>query len=161
MLGLAHFAKVFATGPEDLLENKYCSYCMLCRQKISMRTRGLYELKRHFQRDCHFRADQRFREKCCPGKVRARDGRVLYGSKVEREREIYLELDVPDLEFKRPFCYDVLEGKPFTFTIEESRVRIQINLLMTFLKSGGQICLVFGRLSDSSGYCNWTFCSGC
>ena len=31
MLELAPFAKVFTTGPEDPLENKYCFYCMLCR----------------------------------------------------------------------------------------------------------------------------------
>ena len=115
MLELAPFAKVFATGPEDPLENKYCFYCMLCRRNISMRTRGLFELKRHFQSDCHLRADQRFREKYCPGKVRGRNGRVLYGSKLEAEREFYMELDVPDLDFKRPFYYDVLEGKPFSF----------------------------------------------
>ena len=139
MLELAPFAKVFATGPDDPLENKYCFYCMLCRRNISLKTRGLYELKRRFQRDCHFWADQRFREKHCPEKVRGRDGRVLYGSKLEAERKLYMELDLPDLDFKRPFYYDVLEGKPFTFTTEESRVRIQINLLMTFLKSGGQL----------------------
>ena len=139
MLELAPFAKVFATGPDDPLENKYCFYCILCRRNISMRTRGLYELKRHFQRDCHFRADQRFREKHCPGKVHGRVGRVLYGSKLEAQREVYMELDVPDLDFKRAFSYDLLEGKPFTFTTEESRVRIQITLLMTFLKSGGQL----------------------
>ena len=34
----------------------------------------------------------------------------------------------------------MLEGKPFTFTTEESGVRFQINLLMTFLRSGGQFC---------------------
>ena len=77
MLELAPFTKVFATGPEEPLENKYCFYCMLCRRNISISTRGLYELKRHFERDCHFRADQRFREKYCPGKVRGRNGRVL------------------------------------------------------------------------------------
>ena len=138
MLELAPFAKVYATGPDDPLENKYCFYCMLCRRNISMRTRGLYELKRQFQQDCHFLADQQFREKHCPEKVRGRDGRVLYGSKLEAEQKLYMELDVPDLDFKRPFYYDVLGGKPFTFTREGSRVRIQINLLMTFLKSGGQ-----------------------
>ena len=58
MLELAPFAKVFATGPDDPFINRYCFYCMLCRRNISMRSRGLYELKRHFQRDCHFRADQ-------------------------------------------------------------------------------------------------------
>ena len=40
MLELAPFAKVFATGPEDPLENKYFFYCMLCRRNKSMRTRG-------------------------------------------------------------------------------------------------------------------------
>ena len=83
MLELAPFAKVFASGPEGPLENNYCFYCMLCRRNISMRTRGLYVLKRHSQRERHFQADQRFREKFCPGKVRGRDGRVLYGSKLE------------------------------------------------------------------------------
>ena len=139
MLGFAPFAKVFATGPENPLENNYYFYWMLWRRNFSMRTRGLFELKRQVQRDCHFRADQRFRENYCPGKVRGRNGRVLCGSRLEAERECYMELDVPDLDFKRPFCYDVLEGKPFTFTTEESRVRIEISLVMTFLRSGGQL----------------------
>ena len=115
MLELAHFAKIFAMGPDDPLSNPYSFYCMLCKRNISMRTRGLYELKRHFQRDCHFRADQRLREKICPGKVRGRDGRVLYGSKLEAERELYMEVELPDLSDKRPFYYDVLEGKPFFY----------------------------------------------
>ena len=50
-----------------------------------------------------------------------------------------MELDWPELSHKRPFYYDVLEGKPFTFTTEEDRVRIQINFLMIFLESGGQL----------------------
>ena len=104
-----------------------------------MRMRGFFELKRHFQRDCHFRAYHRFREKYCPGKVRGCDARVLYRSMFEGEREFQMELDIPDLDFKRPFYYDVLEGKPFTFTTEESGVRIQIILLMTILKNGGQL----------------------
>ena len=58
MLELAPFAKVFATGPDEHLKYRYSFYCMLCKKNISLRTRGLYELKRHLQRDCHFRADQ-------------------------------------------------------------------------------------------------------
>ena len=120
-----------------------------------MRTRGLYELKRHFQRDCQYRSDQRFREKYCPGKVRGSDGRVLYGSKLEAEREFYMELDVPNLDIKRPFYYDVLEGKPFTFTTGESSMRIQINLLMTFLNSGGQFWALednWNQVGDATGH---------
>ena len=86
MLEFAPLAKVFATGLEDPLENKYCFYCMLCRRNISMATRDLFELKRHFQRDCLFRADQRFRGKFCPGKVEGTVGRVLKGARLEAER---------------------------------------------------------------------------
>ena len=52
MLALALFAKVLATGPEDPPKNRHC-FCMLCKKNISMKSRGLYELKRHYQRDCH------------------------------------------------------------------------------------------------------------
>ena len=76
-----------------------------------------------------------------------------------------MELDVPDLDFKRPFYYDVLEGKPFTLTTEEPRVRIQINLLMTFLKSGGQLWALedyWTQVGVATGHCaaiadfNWS-----
>ena len=139
MLELAPFAKVFATGPENPLKNRHCFYCMLCRRNVSMRSRGLYELKRHFQREHHLRADQRFRARYYPSKVRGSDGRTLYGSKLEAERELFMHLDVPELDHKRPFYYDVVEGKPFTFTSVISRTLIQIELLLIFLRGGGQL----------------------
>ena len=124
MLALAPFAKVFATGPEEPLKNRHCFFCMFCKKNISMKSRGLYGLKRHYQRDCHLRIDQRFRERYCPGKLQGKVARVLYGEKLEKEREQYMELDVPDLCYKRSFYYDVIEGKPFTFTTESTRIRI-------------------------------------
>ena len=42
MLELGFSNKVFVTGPEDPLENKYCFHRMLCRRNFSMRTRVLY-----------------------------------------------------------------------------------------------------------------------
>ena len=39
----------------------------------------------------------------------------------------------------RLFFYDVIEGKPLTFTAESFRIRIQIELLLIFLTSGGQL----------------------
>ena len=139
MLELAPFAKVFATGPENPLKNRHCFYCMLCRRNVSMRSRGLYELKRHFQREHHLRADQRFRARYHPSKVRGSDGRTLHGSKLEAEKELFMHLDVPELDDKRPFYYDVVEGKPFTFTSVNSRTLIQIELLLIFLRGGGQL----------------------
>ena len=139
MLELAPFAKVFATGPENPMKNRHCFYCMLCRRNVSMRSRGLYELKRHFQREHHLRADQRFRARYYPSKVRGSDGRTLNGSKLEAERELFMHLDVPELDHKRPFYYDVVEGKPFTITSVNSRTLIQIELLLIFLRGGGQL----------------------
>ena len=90
-----------------------------------MRTCRLHEQKRHFQRDCHFRADQRLKEKICPRKVRGCDGR-LYGSKLETERELYVELEMPDLSHKRPLLMMFWKGSRF-FTTKEARIRIQKN----------------------------------
>ena len=139
ILELAPFAKNFATGPENPLKNRHCFYCMVCRRNVSMRSLGLYELKRHFQREHHLRADQRFRARYYPSKIRGSDGRTLYGSKLEAEKELFMHLDVPELDHKRPFYYDVVEGKPFTFTSASSRTLIQIELLLIFLRGGGQL----------------------
>ena len=139
MLEIAPFAKIFATGPENPLKNRHCFYCMICRRNVSMKSRGLHELKRNFQREHHLRADQRFRARYHPSKVRGSDGRTLYGSKLEAEKELFMHLDVPELDHKRPFYYDVVEGKPFTFTSANSRTLIQIELLLIFLQGGGQL----------------------
>ena len=65
---LAPFAKIFATGPEDPLKDRHCFYCMIRKRKISMKSRGLYELKGHFQTGQQLRADQRFRARYHPQK---------------------------------------------------------------------------------------------
>ena len=131
--------EIFATGPENPLKNRHCFYCMICWRNVSMKSRGLYELKRHFQREQYLRADQRFRARYHPSKVRESDGRTLYGSKLEAEKELFMQLDVPEIDHKRPFYYDVVEGKPFTFTSANSRTLIQIELLLISLRGGGQL----------------------
>ena len=157
MLEVAPFAKTFATGPENPLKNRHCFYCMFCRRNVSMESRGLYELKRPFQREHHLRADQSFRAWYHPSKVRGSDGRTLYGSKLEAEKELFMHLDVPELDHKRPFYYDVVEGKPFTFTSANSRTLIQIELLLIFLRGGGQLGDV-GRVLDPGGSIHGLFC---
>ena len=79
------------------------------------------------------------RRRYCPQKVRRWGRSVLNGLKLEAEREFYMELYVQDWDYKTPLYCDVLEGKPFMFTSEESRVRVQIFSFITFLKSGGQL----------------------
>ena len=40
MLALAPFAMVFATGPEDPLRNRHCSFCKNCTRNVSMKSKG-------------------------------------------------------------------------------------------------------------------------
>ena len=80
--------------------------------------------------------DQRYREQFFPKGVRGCDARVLYGEEREKERGIYLDYEVPELDSKRPFNYDLVGGKKFLFTTEKDRLCIQSQLMMTFLKSG-------------------------
>ena len=122
-----------------------------------MKSWGLYELKRRFQRKHHLRADQRFRARYHPSKVRGSDGRTLYGSKLEAEKDLFMHLEVPELDHKRLFYYEFIEGKPFTFTSAGSRTLIQIELLLIFLKGGGQLWTLeeywiqVGELTGHSG----------
>ena len=59
---------------------------------MSMKCWGLLELNRHFQREQHLRADQRFRARYHPSKVRGLDERSLYRSKLEKEKELFMHL---------------------------------------------------------------------
>ena len=162
MLEIAPFAIIFATGPENPLIKRHCFYCMFCRRIVSMISRELYELKRHFQREHHLRADQRFRARYHPSKVRGSDGRTLYGSKLEAEKELFMHLDVQELDHKRPFYYGVVEGKPFTFTTASSRTLIEIELLLIFLRGGGRLWTLedywtqVGVLTGHSADFNWS-----
>ena len=49
-----------------------------------------------------------------------------------------MHLELPEMDQKRPFYYDVTEGKPFIFTSANSRTTIQIELLLVFLRGGGR-----------------------
>ena len=62
MLERAAFAKLFATAPDDPLRNKHSLYCKLSKQNVKLASRGISELKRHFQREHHLRLDQKYRE---------------------------------------------------------------------------------------------------
>ena len=104
-----------------------------------MKSWGLFELKRHFQREHYLSADQSFRAPYHPSKVRGSDGRTLYGPKLEAEKELFMHLEVPELDHKSPLYYNFIERKPSTFTSASSRTLIQVELLLMFLKCGGQL----------------------
>ena len=58
---------------------------------------------------------------------------------MKAEKDLFIHLDVADLEQKRPFYYDVAERKPFTFTTDSARSSMQIHLLTILLRKGGRL----------------------
>ena len=75
-----------------------------------------------------------------------------------------MHVDVPGLDHKRPFYYDVINGKPFTFTSERLGVLTQIGLLLIFLKGADQlwtleeywmqVSVLTGHLASTADF-NW------
>ena len=68
------------------------------------------------------------------------------------------------MDYRRPFYYDVLEGNPFMFTSVEYRIRIQLQLMTTFLRGGGQLWVLedfwtqVGILAqNSAATCDWNW----
>ena len=55
-------------------------------------------------------ADQRFRAQNHLSQVRGSDRQKIYGTKLDAEKELYMHLDVPDLDHREPFYYDVVKG---------------------------------------------------
>ena len=135
-------AKLFATGPENSLENRPKFYRMICRVNTSMRSCGVYEIKWHYQSGGHLRQDQRYRDWCFSEAVRRKDARLMYGERLATKRKIYMDCALPEMDHKRPFSYDVVEGKLFIFTREEDRVRFQPQLITTFLEGGGHLWML-------------------
>ena len=64
---------------------------------------------------------------------------ILCANRLAAERKIQMDWEVPGLSHKLPFSHDVLEGKSFVLTGAEVRIRIQLQLLTTFSKSGGHL----------------------
>ena len=165
MLQRTPLAKVFATGLDDPLNKRHKFYCRICRVSVSMSARGVCEVKRHYRCPNHLHPDQQFRNKCFAQAVKRKDARFLRGNQIVAERKIYIDWQVLEMDQKCPFHHDVLEGRPFMFTRVVDWVRIQLHVLTTLLRGGGQLWALedfwtqVGNLSgNSAATCdfNWS-----
>ena len=104
-----------------------------------MHARGVYVIKRQYRSPSHLSQDQRSREKFLPEAVRGRKARFLHEKPLVADRETHMDSEVPEMDHSRPFYYQVLEGKSFVFTNVDNWIRIQLHLLTTFLRGGGQL----------------------
>ena len=66
------------------------------------------------------------------------DAKILHGKRLSPRRTIHMDWEVPGRVRKRPFCPDFPGENLFGLTSVEDRVRIQLQIVTTFLKGGGQ-----------------------
>ena len=131
----------------------------MCQVNVLMPARRIYEIESHYQSPKHRRQDWNYWKKDCVNALMGKDAGVLHGDRRVAERENYLDWGFRrwTTGHRRPFHYDVVEGKLFVFTrVEVDRVRIQVQLLMTFLISGRHIWVLedfwtkVGNLTDQA-----------
>ena len=156
---------VFATGPEDPLHIQHKFFCIICRVILPMLAQGIYETKRHYQSQKRLCREQRYRQNYCPDALRGTDARLIHGIRLAAEGEVYMDWEIPEMDHKWPFYYEVVEGKPFQFTSVDGRGRFEIQPLNTFLKSGdqfwvqedfwNQVGILTGKAASTSDF-NWS-----
>ena len=119
---------------------------MACKRNILKWSKGLYKFKRHFQREHHLGTDQRFRAWYHCKKVLGCDKHSFNDSKLEAEKEILLQLDVPKSNHRRPINNDVVEGKLSKLSTRRSIVLTEIQILL-----GRGPAVVIRRVLDTRG----------
>ena len=166
MLQCVLSAKLFSTGPENLMENFQKFRCMICQIIVSLQSHRIHEIKRHYQSRVHLCQNQRYRERKFLHAVRGKDARVLYGTRFPDERKICMDFDVPEMGHKCVFITMLCKGSVSCLRAKKiARGIIQLQLSTTFLKMGGQlwvlICLwtpvgiLIGNSASTSDF-NWS-----
>ena len=68
---------------------------MVCFVNLSVRARGVYEIKRQYQNANHLRQNQKYREKFFPEDVSEKGARILYGDQLATELNVHMDWEVP------------------------------------------------------------------
>ena len=106
--GTSDVGRFFVTGPTDVATKPSHFYCRICRNDVSVLTRGHHEIWRHSQGSKHFPRDQRLRLETPGWEVLDYEGNTMSPAEVERQREKITRapLSVRDREY--PYSEDVI-----------------------------------------------------
>ena len=143
------WARVFVTGPMDPAHNKYRFYCQICKYNVSMLSRGLGEIRRHFKRERHFRKDQRWRyehlttvhpiTKAVRHHVLGRDAKELTETELLRELPFFENEELVDIGPKMPFYDDFMLGITRSQSTPELRASHQLSVFASFITRCGDL----------------------
>ena len=105
---VGELAQFFVSGPTDAANKLSKFYSRVCRNYVSVRTHGGYEIIRHFQGHRRFSRDQRLHLETPGRRVLGFDGSPLPEDELERQRDriMLAPLVVRDREY--PFREDLI-----------------------------------------------------
>ena len=158
------WTRVFVSGPLDPEHNSYKFYCLICKDNISIYTKGPREIIRHYSSQ-HLRKDQRWRFEYLSVKdsvtgnvkhrVRGKDGKLLTAYQLELELPKFIDAPlIVDLGERMPFYEEHMAGQQHCVTTPDNKVRAQICVLGYFLPVFGNISVLrrlWGPLGAAMG----------
>ena len=62
MLAMIPWAGRFFSGPKDPVAHPFSAHCRVCQADVSVKSKGHYDIVRHWVRDKHFRREQKYRD---------------------------------------------------------------------------------------------------
>ena len=147
-------------GPADPLHNPHMVWCHMCKQNVSVKTKGFVEILRHHRTEKHLRKDQRWRYEHLRSvdpvtgksqhRERGRKGKIL--SKVELAQELpkFIHTELVDVGQRFPF-YEDLKGSTTALVTPQSRSITPICLIGEFIQRQGDLS-VLRNLWSRVGY---------
>ena len=145
------WTRVFVSVPLDPQHNPYKFYCLICKDNVSIYTKGFREIIRHYSSERHLRKDQRWAYEYLSVKdsvtgnvkhrVRGEDGKLLTAYQLELELPKFIDAPLIDLGERMPFYEDHMAGQQHCVTTP-NKVRAKICVLGYFLPVFGNISVL-------------------
>ena len=154
--GADELGRFFVTGPTDASEKPSHFYCWFCRKNVSVRTHGVHEILRHYQRTKHFPRDQRLRLETPGWRVLDFEVKIMREEEVERQRERILRAPQVVRDREDPLSGDLIVDS--TSSVDAGfPVLAKVSALVEALRLAGsyqlihqlwsQITLIAGQLN--------------
>ena len=114
------WTRSFISGPAYRLHNPHMVWCHVCKKKVSIKSKGPYEILRHHRTERHPRRDERWRYEQLKSvdpitgkvqhRVRGGHGKILTNMKLTNELPKFIHSELVDIGERFHFYEDFIKG---------------------------------------------------
>ena len=127
MLAMIPWAGRFFSGPKDPVAHPFAAHCRICQTDVSVKSKGHYDIVRHWVRDKHFRREQKYRDEHGL-EVLNRQRQVLLGHRLEVERREFETIPLVELGPWYPYHDEQLEEVASALEVAEKQTKLQLEV---------------------------------